>query len=75
MPPYGVAGLHHLGGRTQAGDGDRHLVPHADRNVMLQPVVGDVRYLVDRERGDAPVGVRLLIGRKLGLDLHDPLFQ
>ena len=75
MPPRRGRPSRHRLGRTQAGDGDRHLVPHADRNVMLQPVVGDVGNLVDRERGNAPVGVRFLVGRKLGLDLHDPFFQ
>ena len=36
-------------GALQAGDDDRHLVAHADLEVVLQPVVGLVHDLVDRE--------------------------
>ena len=71
----GMRGLHHFGRSAQAGDRDRHLVLHAHGHVVLEPVVGGMHDLVDGKRRHAPLGMRLLVGVELRLDLDDPLLQ
>ena len=56
-----AVGMHALttaSGRAQRGDDDRHLVPDADFHVVIDPVVGLVDDLVDRERRDPLAGMR-----------------
>src|SRR5216684_9017554 len=59
-----VHGLDDLGGRPQAGDDDRHALPDADRDVMLEPVVRRMGDLVDRERRRLAAGRRLEGGKR-----------
>ncbi len=61
--------------RAQRGDEDRHLVLDAGGHVLLQPRVGDVHDLVDRQRPDHGVRMRGAVGGEVGLDLREPVVQ
>ena len=60
---------------AQAGNDDGHLVFHAHRHVVLQPVVGLVDDLIDGKRCCRVVRVGQVVGgQRLG-DLDQPLFK
>ncbi len=64
--------LHHVVGRAQRGDLDRHLVFLAEVDVVLQAVVGTVHDLVDGERRHLAVGMLLLVFAQLRGDALQP---
>ena len=66
--------IHELLG-TQGGDHDRHLVLHAQLQVVLQAVVGTVHDLVDGKGRRRPVGVGPVVGRQFAGDALQPDFQ
>ena len=65
----------HFIGRTQAGDDDRHLILHAQFNVMLQAVIAAVHDLVDRKGRHLGLGVGRLVVGQLGGDALQPFVQ
>jgi len=56
-------------------DDDRHLVPHANLDVVGEPVIRFVHDLIDRKRRDAPRRIRGSRRRERGLDPEDPGFE
>ena len=59
----------------QRSDHDRHLVLHAQFQVVLQAVIGAVHDLVDRKRRRGSVGIGRVPSRQLRGDLLQPFFQ
>ncbi len=75
MAAIGVHGLVHLRPRAEAGDDDRHPVLHADRQVVLQPVVGVVDDEVDGEGRRRALGMPRVVRRQALLDLDHPFLE
>src|SRR6516162_41221 len=63
-----VHGLVQFLARAEGGDDYRHLVLLTKRKIMLEPIVRLVDDLVDRKRRRWPLGMRLVVRRKLLLD-------
>ena len=61
--------------RAQQGDDDRHLPLGAGRHVLLQPGVGAVDDLVDRERRGGRVGMVAVPGGELLGDAVQPFVE
>jgi len=61
--------------RTQRRDHDRHAVLHAQRKVVVEPVVRAVHDLVDRERRCGPVGMAAVVLGELAGDPLQPRFE
>ena len=65
----------HFIGCAQAGDDDRHLVLHAQLDVVLQTVVAAMHDLVDRKRRHHSIRVCRLVVRQLGGNALQPFVQ
>jgi hypothetical protein len=65
----------HVVGRAQRGDLDRHLVLLAKIDVVLQPIVGAVHDLVDREGRHPLLGMPGLVLGKFRGDALQPLLE
>src|SRR3546814_2601234 len=71
----GMGGLVDLDAGAERGDPDRHLPAGADLDVALEPDIGAVDDLVDREGGGRAVRVRLVVAvERLG-DALQPALQ
>ena len=70
-----VDGFVHIHPGPQGSDHDGHLVLHAHFQVVLQPVIGLVHNLVDREGGGRLVRVGLVPGIQLFGNALEPHFQ
>ena len=67
--------LHHIVRRSQAGDDDRHAMPHTGIEVALEPVIRVVDDLVHRIGCDLRIRVRLGVMGERRLDAVEPLVQ
>ena len=67
--------LDHVGGSAQAGDDHRHAAPHADIEIVLEPIVGLVDDLVHREGCDFGTGMGAAMILQGGLDRFDPALE
>ena len=71
----GVCRFHHVVGRAQRGDLDRHLVLLAEVDIVLQPVVRAVHDLVDGEGRDFLLGMLGLVLGQLRGDALQPFLE
>ena len=60
---------------AERGDDHRHLVLLAERQILIEPVVGFMHDLVHRERRRQPLGMRLVMRGQLFLDPDQPLVE
>jgi hypothetical protein len=61
--------------RAKRSDDDRHLVLFAERQIMVEPVVGTMHDLVDGERGRRRIGMGGIMRCKFGGNPRQPLIE
>ncbi len=71
----GVHGIVDFLARAQRGDDDGHLVAHAQFQVVIEPVIGLVHDLVDRERRRRAVRMLGIVLGQLGGDAVQPVIE
>ena len=69
----GVNGLVDLLHRAERGDDVRNLVLHADPQIGVEPRVGAMHDLIDRERGRGALGMGGVVSGEGLLDLEEPV--
>ena len=70
-----VRGLIQLLTRAERGDHHRHLVLFANREVLIETLIGFMDDLIDRERRGRALGMRLVVRGEFFLDPHQPFIE